>query len=208
MKLKRLIPFCFIFFGVYLSSFSQVRAFYKLSKFERIWVIKHPFIAKRTFQITKNVLVECRKDQIMKALDTLANGGKLDAFRHIFWMATVSQSIGPKRAFSLGLAHERSNYLQFKKHQLEESELPDYPSCLMDSLNNLIGIELGISCSKNNHTVNSTDVVKLINSGNCFVIKRDSAGNYLTCDDKLISHEMLRTWKNEKCILKLKDIKK
>lgn len=202
----RIIQFCFLHFVLSFSSYSQVRTFLRLSKPERIWVMKHPLIAKRVFRMAKKTLVECSNNQIKNSLDTFANGGKLDAFRHIYWMSTLTQSIGSKRAFSLGLAHEKSNYLQFIEHQLEDKELPDYPSCMMDSLNNLIGIELGISWRKSNRLGSELDAVELINSGNCFVIKRDTFGNYLTCDDKLILSEMLHKWKNEKCVIKLSEV--
>ena len=67
------------------------------------------------------------------------NGGKLDAFKHSYWMARLTQGIGKRAAFRLGKAHEKGNYQTYQRRRLEDGLLPDKPSTDMDLYNNNIG---------------------------------------------------------------------
>ena len=51
------------------------------------------------------------------------NGGALDAFKHAFWMARLTQGIGHRASLSLGKAHEKGNYKAFlnQSRQLEST---------------------------------------------------------------------------------------
>src|SRR5579872_2980015 len=106
-----------------LLAFSSIRAeentfskFRKLSKPEKHWVILHPFVAKKAWRITKNVLLTVDSVKGMEELDNDINGGKLDAFKHSYWMAMLTVSIGAKKSNKLGIAHEKGNKHQFKNH--------------------------------------------------------------------------------------------
>ena len=118
------------------------KKFKDLSSPEKCWVLTHPFKAKRALRIS----IEAQKtsDSIKKTntLDQDGNGGQVDAFRHAYWMASLSKEIGKKSAKSLGKAHEKGNHKQFKKNELEDRIIPDEASSEMDLYNNLIGIEL------------------------------------------------------------------
>ena len=97
--------FCFIFLG---CSPKLKQSLSKLSKPERKWVIFHPFKAKRAYAVS--VEAQLVKDSI-KRLNTVVgkdnNGGKLDAFKHSYWMARLTQDIGERAAYTLGKAHEK-----------------------------------------------------------------------------------------------------
>ena len=190
------------------SSLAQLSAFKKLYKPERLWVMRHPFVSSKALRLTKQVLNICGSEEVKKQLDTLSSGGKLDAFRHIYWMAMLTEALGEKRAHSLGVAHEKANYIQYQQKLVEERELPDYPSSVMDSLNNLIGIQLGINWKKNNQKGNWKEVVDTILAGECYILKRDQLGNYLTCNDSIIPRSDLKIWRNDKCVVKLNSLKK
>ena len=115
----------------------------KLEMPEKMWVMMHPFISVRV----KNRLEHCYSviEQVkkQKSLDQFENGGCLDAFRHVFTMAFLAQHIRISKLRSLGVAHEKSNRIQFEKNIFENGELPDSVSCQMDLLNNEIGFILG-----------------------------------------------------------------
>src|ERR1700741_2953495 len=126
-----LLLFSFIF-QLSAQSPSAVKYFSKLSRPEKCWVIAHPFKAKKAFRITKHVLLDVDSVKASGIIGTDNNGGKLDAFKHAYWMASVAIKIGSRRAKKLGIAHEKGNWIQFKKHQLEDTVLPDSVSAVMD----------------------------------------------------------------------------
>jgi hypothetical protein len=184
--------------------FSQktLHQFFKLSCPEKRWVITHPFIAHGTYKISIEAL-EITKNKVQdNLLDGDINGGQLDAFRHAYWMARISQKYGWRRAFTLGKTHEKGNYLDFKKNRLEEGTLPDEPSSQMDFLNNDVGIQLG----KENPVATSDELSKkieeLILAGKLFVIKKNKTGQFLNCQGEIISIEEIKgKWNNSKCII-------
>jgi hypothetical protein len=194
--------FLIISISVNLSN-AQIRSFQSLSKPEKKWVLHHPFVARKALQITKDVLKVCQKKDTHLLLDTFVSGGRLDAFRHIYWMACLTKFIGPKKAKELGIAHEKANYFQFLCRQLEDGDLPDYPSSKMDSLNNLLGIRIGENWRKVNANPNMEEVVSYINKGRCYVLKRNAKGEFLNCSNNVILVPELRKWRNSKCVVLL-----
>ena len=180
------------------SSFSQ---FKKLSCPEKRWVFFHPFIAKKAFQITKKVLVDVDSVKKTGVIGTDNNGGMLDAFKHAYWMASLTYKIGSKKALKLGRAHEKGNYLQYKKHLPEDSSLPDSVSSVMDLRNNETGVGL-IGDSKNVSPVTiQKKTLDALNEGKLTVIKKDEQGNFLTCDGTVIlMKEWADKWGIPKCL--------
>lgn len=191
-----------IFMGSHISAQSNWEKFWKLSCTHKMWVVTHPFKAKKASEISLEATEI--SDSIAKTdlLDKDIAGGQVDAFRHAYWMARLRQEIGKRAAFSLGKAHEKDNYRTFKKHRTENGIVPDQASKEMDLFNNNVGLRFtqkGIPTSKNELTQN---IVNAILMGDLKVIKKDSVGNYLTCDGSLIPNEtLLRSWKNNKCLI-------
>lgn len=181
---------------------SLCRKFKALSRPEKCWVIWHPFIAKKANSISS----EARKFSNEALNDTLldgdGNGGQVDAFRHSLWMAMLSREIRIKAAKKLGNAHERGNYLDYKKHRTEEGTLPDAQSCQMDFLNNDAGLQIGIS--HKNETLDSlnTYIKNEIITGKLWIIKKDKNGNFVNCEGNILKPEdYIGKWENEKCIV-------
>ncbi|MEA3451230.1 MAG: hypothetical protein U9Q83_04935 [Bacteroidota bacterium] len=143
------------------------------------WLVTHPFIAKKTLDISKharNIADEYIADT---ELDGDNNGGMVDAFRHCLWMAMLVQEIKPKAAKKLGNAHEKGNYKDFKKKILEEDSLPDYKSCEMDLKNNSVGLELGKEFLGSDLETLIQLVKKKVTSGVCWKIRKNSMGRFL-----------------------------
>lgn len=199
---KRVFIVVLIFLSSQISAQSNWEKFWKLSTTHQIWVVFHPCKAKKASEIS----LEATRvsDSIAKTdlLDKDAAGGQADAFRHAFWMARLRQEIGKRAAISLGKAHEKDNYRTFKKNQTENGIVPDKASKEMDLFNNKVGLRFtqkGIPASQKEIT---HKIVKAILMGDLKVIKKDTSGNYLTCEGELIpSEELENSWQNSKCLI-------
>jgi hypothetical protein len=198
---KVLIFYCFLF-SFQAFSQSNWQKFKKLSCSEKTWVVFHVFKAKKAFEISEEA--QRVADSVAKTplLDGDKSGGQVDAFRHAYWMARLRQEIGENAALRLGKAHEKSNYQQYKKSQLEDGENPDEASSKMDIFNNAVGVtytEKGIPYPKNGLIYR---IVNGILAGDYKVIKKNQKRNYLTCDDIPISQKELKgKWANNKCLI-------
>lgn len=191
-----------IFFSNQLCAQSNWEKFWNLSAPYKKWVVFHPFKAKKALEISMEATVV--SDSIAKTyvLDQDISGGQADAFRHAYWTARLQQEIGRQAAISLGKAHEKDNYKTFKKNKTEEGVVPDQASKEMDLFNNKVGLqfsEKGILTSKNELI---HKIINAILKGDLKVIKKDSAGNFLTCDGEIIPSAALgHSWQNSKCLI-------
>ena len=195
-----LLIFVFIVLGSCSPKLKQ--SFSKLSKPERTWVVFHAFKAKRAYQISLEA--EGVKDSLKAAsiIGTDNNGGKLDAFKHSYWMARLTQSIGKQSAYSLGKAHEKGNYQTYKKRKLEDGLLPDKPATDMDLFNNHVGIRIGMQ--KNIRSKNKLIQIVLdsVNEGKMRVLLKNNLGNFLDCQEKSIPLDSLKhKWNTKKCLV-------
>lgn len=196
------VAFFILCFPLNLSAQNNMKSFLKLSCPEKKWVVFHIFKAKGAYNISLDVTNKTKELINDTTLDGDINGGQLDAFRHCYWMAKITQKYGWRTARSLGKSHEKGNYIDYKKHRTEEGTFPDAQACQMDYLNNDAGIELG----KNSAGLNDEEIIlkikEMILSGKLYVIKKDKAGNYLTCSGELITEEELKgKWETPKCVL-------
>lgn len=163
------------------------------------WAIFHPIAAIKI----KKIKCSCDKyyldSSLVNQLDRFENGGKLDAFRHIYYMSAFSKSIKTSKLRKLGLAHEKGNYRQFLKGNLEHGELPDSIGSLMDLKNNEIAFKLTNRTKNLNLKELKDEIIKLIQNNGVYYILRDNQGNYLNCSNNVIY--IRRTWQNEKCLI-------
>jgi len=202
---KPLLFMLLVFLSTQFSAQSNWDRFWKESGPIKKWVLLHPFKANRAYKISMEV--NRVSDSIAKTplLDNDIAGGQVDAFRHAYWMARLHQEIGKCAARSLGKAHERANYRTFKKSQLENNISPDKPSKEMDLFNNKAGLSFtkkGVFRSKEGLIYK---IANAILKGDLKIIKKDTSGNYLTCDnEKIPLEELLHTWDNKKCVVSSK----
>ncbi len=184
-----------------LTLFSQdnaFKSFKKLSCPEKWWVIGHPFVAKKALKISQLTRIKTDSIRQNKLLEGEGNGDQIDAFRHTYWMASLSQTIGLRRANRLGIAHEKGNERDFKKGKNEDGNLPDKISSEMDLFNNSVGLEIGNKSGVNILRL----VVEAIKNGDCKIVKMDNNRNYLDCNGNLIPPEELNgRWGNNKCLI-------
>jgi hypothetical protein len=187
---------------VFAQNESSFKKFCRLPSPEKCWVLQHPFVAKKTWKLTQQSLQVTDSILATGTMGKDANGGKVDAFRHAYWMALVSQKIGKRRALSLGKAHERSNYRDYKKHRKEEGTIPDKISSEMDIWNNKLGADLGSSCRKTEVKTIQEMIIQAINDGMLKVVRKNHAGQFLDANGNLIDPiELKGKWKNNKCLM-------
>ncbi len=175
----------------------------KLSKPERTWVTFHPFKAKRAYSVSLEVLRV--KDSIQKTNSMIGNdnsGGKLDAFKHSYWMARLTQDIGKRAAYTLGKAHEKGNYQTYQKRKLEDGLLPDKPSTDMDLYNNKVGIKVGSAFKKVSKEVLMQKLTDSLKIGKLRILSKDQDGDFLDCSGKKIPLDSLKNkWETKKCLV-------
>ena len=172
------------------------------SKYEFLWAIRHPVAA---FKIKKQLpLIFHHYDLVKrsKALDTLESGGKMYAFRHVYAMAYLMGYVNENKLRKLGIAHEKGNYHQFTKHQLEFSERPDSLACIMDLRNNELGIELNSAALRYNPDSLEKVVVTQIQLGKAWYFKRNDQKSYVSCENKpVVLSNYANNWFIPKCLI-------
>lgn len=183
--LNLFFKFCLLLILLLLSTVgwsqnSLFRSFASVSCAEKRWAMKHLFIAKQAWKITERVRIVTDSLKQRAIPDQDASGGKLDAFRHSFWMASLTKRIGARRALSLGRAHERGNYRDYKKKRFEEGDIPDKAAGEMDLYNNGVGSKIGTQ-SKGSYEKDIIEaILSAIHAGNMKIILKDAEGR--SCD--------------------------
>jgi len=153
-----------------------VKSFFQLSTAEKGWTIVHPFIALKAWKITQRVRFVTDSLGKIGIPDRDLSGGKLDAFRHTFWMATLSENIGVRKSLSLGRAHEKGNYRDFKRGRYEEGNMPDKAASDMDLYNNKIGTGIGVALKGTSEKAVVDSIIWAINQGTMRIILKDTTG--------------------------------
>lgn len=198
-----------IVFNIFLLLLFSIKTFSqtKVSRYEYAWAFAHPFAACKVKKIHKKLKPYYNENELKLSLDSFSQGGKLDAYRHVFYMAAFAQKIKAKKVIKLGKAHEKTNYRQFKKGKGKNVVLPDSLSGLMDLWNNEIGVTLARDNKELGYEELKQKVIKLINENKAFYFLRDANGNFLDCDGKTVIDlkKYQDKWYIPKCMLGLSE---
>lgn len=202
--MKKIIVIFSLLTTIPIISYAQnIKQFFSASAKEKCWFITHPFSISKTLKIKKVVLQ--KTDSIIEnnILDTIRAGGKADAFRHALWMSLMIQEMPERRARRLGIAHEKTNYKQFKKDKTEDGAYISKPFSDMDLQNNEIGIKIGLE-NKGKSTEKLIDeIISRINAGELWILAKDNNDNIYTCDGEKIDIVQYKgIWETPICILK------
>lgn len=174
----------------------------KRSSYEKRWALARPFAALKIKKIYKKCLPYYLEVKKTGSLDTCENGGKLDAFRHAYFMAAFAQKINVKKIRKLGIAHEKGNYKRFLKGIKEDGELADSLSTVMDLHNNELGFKIGVANSKIDYKKLRDEVATQIFSGKSLFFKRNARNQYVTCNGSLIILDDFKNkWFIPKCLI-------
>jgi len=198
-KVKLLMIFILLSFK--LQAQSNWELFKSQSGPLKMWALLHPIKAKKAFKISNEAIRVSDSIATTNLLDKDKAGGQVDAFRHAYWMAILQIEIGKNAAYSLGRSYERANYRSFKKGVLEDGTPSDFASKKMDVFNNKMGLKYSVKRDARSKKGLIYKIVNAIKRGDLKVIKKDSLGNYLTCNGAIILKDDLKKWKNSKCLI-------
>lgn len=186
------------------DSGTPINGFCKLSRPEKCWVIGHVFIAKETFQLSQVALKTAHQMEKSDTLDGDISGGQVDAFKHAYWMALLAQEINKNKALRLGKAHEKGNYLEFKK--AKKKGLNNSHGAMaseMDLYNNQVGIEIGLQYSEANREELKLLIIEAVLAGKMMVIQKNEEGEFLDKNGEVIPTEkIIGIWETGKVLVK------
>lgn len=169
---------------------------------EKWWVTFHPFVAKKAYAISREARSMSREMEQDVRLDHDADGGQVDAFRHSYWMARLAQEVGRRKASSLGKAHERGNYNDFRSKQAGEEVFTDSIAGVMDQLNNSAGIEIGWQNKSASKEALKEMICTKILKGEMKIILKDPAGNSLDCENNIVDlKKYAGIWNIPRCLV-------
>lgn len=181
---------------------SLLRHFRELSCPEKKWTICHLFVARRAYRITQEARDATRQLERDSVLDQFKNGGQLDAFRHSYWMARLTQRIGARKSRKLGAEHEQGNFRTFEKSGYEDGRLPDKQSSAMDLFNNEKGIGIGLNNDNCSRSEIQNTIITNIRTGQMIILKRDSTGRFLDCEGRVVTEPAAgKTWDLPYCLV-------
>jgi len=174
--------------------FGQHSAWKRTGTAEKFWVISHPFVAKKAYIISQQVIGAMDSLKLTNYFEgNTASGSRADAVRHAYWMASLTAKIGKRKALKLGKAHEKKNRKDFEKGVLEEQFLPDQTAMSMDLRNNEKGAEISMNFE---HQLLEA-VLRALRNGDLWWIKQNDTGEFLDANGKIIPlHEWSGKWKN------------
>jgi hypothetical protein len=200
---QHFIFFLCIFISVHTHSQQTKNEVWKsLSSAEKKWAFFHPFIANKAYSCAKLAREETNTLKKDTVLDKDTDGGQLDAFRHAYWMALLSQKLKTKKALKLGEAHEKGNYMKFLSGQLEDSSLPDSVAGEMDNWNNIKGLEIGKQNPESNQNELKAKVIEAILRGNMKIVLKNKNGQPLSCSHEVIDVLKYKgVWNIPKCLV-------
>lgn len=173
------------------------------SVYEKKWAIKHPFSTIKVKKISRHCFKTFDRQALKLELDSFNNGGKLDAYRHVFFMAAYAQKIPASKLRALGLAHEKTNYRQFLQGINEDGELPDSIGSVMDLFNNELGLSIGKTYRDLNLEELGRIVITTLKKGEARIVKRNNKGVYLTCEEQVLDPKTFKgIWSIPKCLVR------
>lgn len=186
---------------IFVLGVSIINAKPRTSRYEFWWAVGHPIAAFKVKKIYKKVSKLYDENLLKVKLDPYSSGGKLDAFRHVFYFAAFAQKIKPKKVLKLGKAHEKTNYLDFKRGKQEDGLTADSLSCVMDLLNNEVGVKIGRENTNISLEELKQKVIELVNKGDVYHILRDKEGRFIDCNNNVIDMSIYKgKWHVPKCI--------
>lgn len=201
MYRKMFFGLLFVFLTVDMVGQDMSSKFSNLSSPEKWWVFWHPFKAKTAFTSSMRTLEITDSIKSNNVIGSDLNGGRIDAFKHAYWMADLSRRIGTRSALKLGQAHEKGNYRDFLNGDKEDGDLPDKASSDMDLFNNRIGAKLYETTLTNSEQEMIGVVITALLRGELKVIKKQGAF-FLDCKGNILEPSSIQgTWENDKCLI-------
>ncbi|MFO8054320.1 MAG: hypothetical protein R6U19_04050 [Bacteroidales bacterium] len=198
-----LVLMIIVFQGNNLKAQNMYRDFFKVSYHERVWAVTHPFLAVKSYHITKQTLNLVDSLQKKTFADSMNCDGLKDAVRHTLWMALLSSEIRPKAACRLGCAHELANYKSHKTvFSSKDNCYHDSVATAMDIHNNKLGLRIGIYLRDSSDHSIITAVLDSLAAGRGVVILKNEEGRFLDNQHQIIPKDSLRgRWSTRRVLI-------
>ena len=144
---------------------------------------------KKAYKISLDVLKTMDSLNRENFLGGNTEGGKFDAFRHIYWTYSLTKEIGEEKTRRVGEIYE--NYNRYIFNNIDYSGY-DSVSMAMDLFNNDIGIELGKNKIADSLIFN--EITNIIFSGKAKIVKKNTLEQSLDENNNVIPEE---EWKKK-----------
>lgn len=201
MKKYKIHILLFLFLVSFLSLSAQdQKMLFKSIKFQdKIWVTANINNIKKALIVSNHVLV--KMDSLYKTgnFETNVEGSKYDAFRHVFWMYSLSSEIGKTKSRKIGVIYEDYNEYVFLTKPLSGY---DFAGRTMDEYNNEVGLYLFSKIGKQETEEVFENIKDLISKGYAKIIAKDKNQNSLDKNNKIIPEEQWKKeWKNNRYLI-------
>lgn len=204
LKMLIILNLLIIFgFGVIAQDETPEIGFKQVSRPEKWWAVWHPFIAFKAFDLTRKSLKMTNEVVDFGILGDDLHGGQADAFKHAYWMALLTQHINWRKAFSLGKAHEKGDYLEFKRAWRKgKFSIHDEAASEMDLQNDRLGVIIGVQNPEASETQLRDIIIDAVHSGQLKIIKKNENGESLDRENNVIPIDSLKgRWKTERVLV-------
>lgn len=199
MRIKLCVLILFVTF--LQNSFSQnfSKIFCNLDFKDKVWVISKPCSSLKVKKISNEVIYLTNKISKSDLINSKLSEQEIDAFRHISLMYKLSSQIGVEKARIFGNIYESYNKLIFFKNP---NSGYDRAGEWMDKFNNEIGIFLYLKYGQISEEKLIQEIGYQIKKGNARMIKKDSIGNSLNVDNKIIESDIwIKNWVNDRVLI-------
>jgi hypothetical protein len=190
-----------LIFFLSLTSYSFSQNYKKIIKslsFEdKVWVMKNYSSVKKAQKISQNIINIMDSLNKEKFLGGNSEGGCFDAFRHVFWMYSLSKELGKEKARRIGKIYEKYNEYVFKTQTMSGYDKAGED---MDLFNN----EVGINLSKENivDSLVFSRIEELILNGEVKIIKKNDKQESLDKDNNIIKDSVWKkSWQNDRVLI-------
>ena len=197
IKLCVLILFVTIFQNCFSQNFSKI--FFNLDFKDKLWIISKPNSSLKVKKISKQVTDLTNKISKSDFQNSKLSEQEIDAFRHISLMYKLSSKIGVEKARRFGNIYESYNkHIFFNKPNSGYDRAGEW----MDKFNNEIGIYLYLKYGQISEEKLIQEIGYQIKKGNARMIKKDSIGNSLNVDNKIIESDIwIKNWVNDRVLI-------
>lgn len=199
MRIKLCVLILFVTF--LQNSFSQnfSKIFCNLDFKDKVWVISKPCSSLKVKKISNEVIYLTNKISKSDLINSKLSEQEIDAFRHISLMYKLSSQIGVEKARIFGNIYESYNkHIFFKNPNSGYDRAGEW----MDKFNNEIGIFLYLKYGQISEEKLIQEIGYQIKKGNARMIKKDSIGNSLNVDNKIIESDIwIKNWVNDRVLI-------
>lgn len=197
IKLCVLILFVTFFQNCFSQNFSKI--FFNLDFKDKLWLISKPCSSLKVNKISNEVIYLTNKISKSDFQNSKLSEQEIDAFRHISLMYKLSSKIGVEKARRFGNIYESYNKnIFFNKPNSGYDRVGEW----MDKFNNEIGIYLYLKYGQISEEKLIQEIGYQIKKGNARMIKKDSIGNSLNVDNKIIDKEIwIKNWVNDRVLI-------